>query len=161
MAVSVDGRRRVTHFVLTLEAGSVYVGPTQQEAGFVRQVKPGTPERGYANALVTVQDDATLPLKLWGYSHEEAIIDGQAASGDGDQNRDPSTGTEGAERHSETRTTLAVVAVRLAESLPGSRLPPVAARSSGGAPWGRAARRSRLALAARTTPTQWLCEGWL
>lgn len=56
------------------------LGLTDREATFVRKAKPGTPERGYSNALVNVQDDATLPLKVWAYSREEAIIEGETAT---------------------------------------------------------------------------------
>lgn len=56
------------------------LGLTEREAEFVRQARPGTPERGYSHALVNVQDDATLPLKVWAYDKEEQVIEGETGN---------------------------------------------------------------------------------
>lgn len=57
------------------EAHRDALGLTPRQGEFVRNAKPGTPERGYSQALCVVGDTGAYPLKIKALQKEATIID--------------------------------------------------------------------------------------
>ncbi|UPV98924.1 transfer complex protein [Halorussus gelatinilyticus] len=51
------------------------LGLNEREATFLREAKPGTPERGYSHALVCIEDEGHFPVKVTGLPEEMELVD--------------------------------------------------------------------------------------
>ncbi len=51
------------------------LGLNKREAAFLRDAKPGTPERGYSHALACIEDEGHFPVKVTGLPEEMELVD--------------------------------------------------------------------------------------